>query len=270
MSSVPREVLRDVLQPLDRWTLDDVQFSNRRFLQLVLERMSDVCFREIDSAGFIATDVKKVGMSFYSIHTGGRSKRKISNDHKDSARLFSQFVQALRSSRVARLALYELVFTPELAALILESPITVRELCFDVDSCAELTPTQLNKVLQHFSPTVLSPLEGQFRASQISDELVRARFNNGMLEASFPHVAPVDGGCFFVSDDAIVELYMLQDIQVGQEEDEPYVQLELHNGSFTNYLFKRLVEASSVSTRTQSLKIVLSPSPVEDETFTTL
>ncbi|KAH7725255.1 hypothetical protein AAVH_07046 [Aphelenchoides avenae] len=54
LSNVPDEVLRVVLLPLGRWTLDAVQFTNRRLLQLITERMSDVCSREIKATSFRA------------------------------------------------------------------------------------------------------------------------------------------------------------------------------------------------------------------------
>ncbi|KAH7703313.1 hypothetical protein AAVH_29510, partial [Aphelenchoides avenae] len=103
MSSVPSEVFRDVLQPLDRWILDDVQMTNRRFLQLIVESLSDVCLRQVNSAGFLTPNGNMDGTWF--VQVDGPTKRKISHAHKDTARLFSDFVQALRSSRVAYLTI---------------------------------------------------------------------------------------------------------------------------------------------------------------------
>lgn len=107
MSSVPSEVLRDILLPLDRWTLDDVQFTNRRFLQLILEHMSDVCLRQVDTASTGGLFTHKNGDTelLTTIHLIDRPERNISNHHKDAAHLVSQFVQALRGSQVKWLAL---------------------------------------------------------------------------------------------------------------------------------------------------------------------
>lgn len=106
MSSVPREVLRDVLHPLNRRTLDAVQFTNRRFLQTILEQMSDVCLRQIVAASFKAANPNENTYATWFIHIRGRPgfpDRKIQSSHEDAARLFWEFLQALRSSRVTRL-----------------------------------------------------------------------------------------------------------------------------------------------------------------------
>lgn len=107
MSSMPSEVLRDVLLPLDRWILDDLQFTNRRFLRLITERMSDVCLREIRYASVGGLVRHKGGRTdVYSvIHVDDQPERRtISNDHhEDTAYLFTQLMQALRSSRAAAL-----------------------------------------------------------------------------------------------------------------------------------------------------------------------
>lgn len=104
LPSVPGEVLRDFLLPPDRWTLYDVQFTCRRFLRLSTERMSDVCLRNIYYAAFNASDKYYIdspkGASFFIHVDGGEREQRISKAHKDIARLFSQFVQALRSSLV--------------------------------------------------------------------------------------------------------------------------------------------------------------------------
>lgn len=96
MSSLPGEVLRDVLQPLDRWTLDDVQFTDHRFLQLIMLHMSDVCLRQIHFADFNASN--ESGTSYTQMD--GELDREISCSHEDTASVFTEFLQALRSSRV--------------------------------------------------------------------------------------------------------------------------------------------------------------------------
>ncbi|KAH7693168.1 hypothetical protein AAVH_39803 [Aphelenchoides avenae] len=148
MSSVPSEILEDVLMPLDRWTLDDAQFTDGRFMQLITERMSNVCLRKINFALFKAPNesnnpdgtslvnmfIRKINFALFQapyenddtggtslITMDGRPERR--NAHKNTARLFADFVQALRSSSVAIMILNGLVFTPELAALILQTPI---------------------------------------------------------------------------------------------------------------------------------------------------
>ncbi|KAH7723018.1 hypothetical protein AAVH_09490 [Aphelenchoides avenae] len=86
MSSLPSEVLEDVLLPLHRWTLDDVQFTDRRFLRLILERMSDVCLRQIESAHFDAPNANAAGS--YVIRISSQTERQISNSRNDAALLF--------------------------------------------------------------------------------------------------------------------------------------------------------------------------------------
>ncbi|KAH7725823.1 hypothetical protein AAVH_06666 [Aphelenchoides avenae] len=204
MSSLPREVLRDVLLPLNRWALDDVQFISRRFLQLIMESMSGVCLRQLDGASYRAPD-DDTDEYEYVVFQYGRPERKVSNAHEDSAQLFLEFVQALRSSHIEHLELASFIFAPEHAALVLQVPIVADTLSLIGGSCAELTATKLRRVLLHFSPTSLL-LHSLFRACQISDELIRALFTNGVRFASFPNKGPVDGGSFCVTDDAIVEL----------------------------------------------------------------
>ncbi|KAH7723028.1 hypothetical protein AAVH_09501 [Aphelenchoides avenae] len=225
MSSVPSEVLRDVLLPLDRWTLDDVQFIDRRFLRVIIDRMSDVCLRQISSAHFDAPHEKTVDRWSYEIRMDSRPERK--NAHKNTDHLFSEFVSALRSSRVACFILNGHVFTPERAALVLQTPIVAGALTLG-GSCAQLTPTQFHEVLLHFAPTSLNMAPCNLRACQITDGLN------------------------------------------GQEDGAParpilYEQLDVSNGRCTKDLFKRLVEASSLSTRTLPLRITVSPARFEDE-----
>ncbi|KAH7702840.1 hypothetical protein AAVH_29996, partial [Aphelenchoides avenae] len=100
MSSVPGEVLRDVLLPLDRWTLDGVQFTNRRFLRLIKERMPDVCLRQVDSACLWGSTTDP----YLAIYVNGRPEvRNIPQPHQTTAFLFSLLMQVLRSSRVEKL-----------------------------------------------------------------------------------------------------------------------------------------------------------------------
>ncbi|KAH7695745.1 hypothetical protein AAVH_37193, partial [Aphelenchoides avenae] len=96
LPSVPGEVLRDILLPLDRWTLDDAQFTCRRFLRLITERMWEVCLRKVYRAAFSASDKYYIyspkGASFF-IFIHRRQEREMREASKDIARLFSQFVQ---------------------------------------------------------------------------------------------------------------------------------------------------------------------------------
>lgn len=104
MSSMPPENLLDALQPLDRWTLDTVQFSNRRFLELTTNGMPNVSLRQVESADFRADD----GSSYWrvSIHPSGiPALRESWNGHGDFNDFFLTFLNALRSSRVACLVL---------------------------------------------------------------------------------------------------------------------------------------------------------------------
>ncbi|KAH7723017.1 hypothetical protein AAVH_09489 [Aphelenchoides avenae] len=258
MSSVPGEVLRDILLPLDRWTLDDVQFTDGRFLQLITERMSDVCLRQVNYADFSTPDAKTGENSSYVIRMDGRPER--TNAHEDTARLFSEFVQALRSSRVACMTLTELVFTPQLVALVLQTPIVAGALSFLQGSCAGLTPTQFQDTILHFAPASLNITACQLRASHLTDGLLRAL---SMRNVMFSSAVPVDGRKYSVTDDAVVDFCMQDDVSTSQQRDAPkrllYGELIMRHGSFTKGLFKRLVEASTVSVRTQPIRIDVSP-----------
>ncbi|KAH7714717.1 hypothetical protein AAVH_17916 [Aphelenchoides avenae] len=268
MSSLPGEVLEDVLQPLDRWTLDDVQFTNGRFLQLIMERMSDVCLRQLYTASFRAPEKNwDTDGSFYCIQVLGRPDRSTTKSHMDGAQLFSEFVQALRSSRVADLTIDRLIFTPALAALVLQVPIVADELSFDDCSCDGLTPAQFRKLVLHFSPTSLDLDTCRLRACQIDNEFLRALFSGRVLCMAFPTVEPMGGGSFAVTDDAVVEFCLQPDVpsEEGDAASEIGIdELTLQNGRFTKDLFKRLVEASRTSTRTRPLRIVVSPVRVTD------
>ncbi|KAH7708166.1 hypothetical protein AAVH_24594 [Aphelenchoides avenae] len=269
MSSLPSEVLEDVLQPLDRWTLDDVQFTNRRLLQLIMERMSDVCLRQLYTASFSAPEKNwETDGSFYCIQVLGRPDRSPTKRHMDGGQLFSEFVQALRSSRVAHLDIDQLVFTPAHAALVLQVPIVADELRFVESSCDGLTAAQFRKIVLHVSPTSLDLDTCRLRACQINDEFLRALFNGRVLCMAFPTVEPVGGGSFAVTDDAVVEFCLQPDVpsEEGDAASEIAIdELTLQNGRFTQDLFKRLVEASRASTRTRPLRIVVSPVHVKDK-----
>ncbi|KAH7723015.1 hypothetical protein AAVH_09487 [Aphelenchoides avenae] len=67
-----------------------------------------------------------------------------------------------------------------------------------------------------------------------------------------------------MTDDAIVDFCVQEDVPVDKEKDaEPkqrlHGELVVRNGRCTKDLFKRLVEASSMSLRTQSLRIAVFP-----------
>ncbi|KAH7710431.1 hypothetical protein AAVH_22281 [Aphelenchoides avenae] len=241
MSSVPSEVLRDVLLPLDRWTLDGVQFTDRRFLRLIMERISDVCLRRVYHANF---RVENADATAY-IQVDGRAEQKVT--HRSTSRLFTEFMQALRSGHVKFLTLQGLVFTPALAALVLQAPIVAEALSLVQGNCAELTVTQFNKVLLHFSPTELVIHACQLRACHLTDELIRALSWNGVRHIKFQNLVPVDGGSFAVTDDAIVAFCVQPDVPTSQEGDAVqkgrlHGELVVSNGSCTKDLFKRLVE----------------------------
>src|SRR5688572_9822320 len=104
-----------------------------------------------------------------------------------------------------------IVFTPELAALVLQAPIVADELRLDAEAnCAELTPTQFHEFVLHFSPTSLGFTYSHLRPSQITNGFlralsIRALSNNRLLRAVFPRKLPADGGSFCATDDAIVD-----------------------------------------------------------------
>ncbi|KAH7714714.1 hypothetical protein AAVH_17913 [Aphelenchoides avenae] len=238
MASVPGEVLEDVLQPLDRWTLDAVQFTNRRFLRLIAERMKEVCLRQLSYAHAVFnTSNEDAECNSYVRINDGPKRRNISNAHKDPVHLLSAFLKALRSSRVEALTFSGLTFTPAIATLLLESPITAHQLSFLTGSCTELTSTQFRDVVLHLSPTSLCLYSCLLRACQINDEFLCSLPKNHVRRASFQNLVPVDGDSFCVTDDAVVDFCMQQDVCVGEEEDAPKPgpvgELVLHNGSFT-------------------------------------
>lgn len=109
MSSLPNEVLEHVLHPLDRWTLDAAQFTNRRFLQLIMKRMSDLYLRKIEFANFTVTNASSVGVAEYAVRIDGRPVRRDSAAYY-IADLFSEFLHLLRGSSVAYLYLWGKLF----------------------------------------------------------------------------------------------------------------------------------------------------------------
>ncbi|KAH7723027.1 hypothetical protein AAVH_09500 [Aphelenchoides avenae] len=237
-------------------------------------RLSDVCLRHLSSARFRAPNENANRDGRWVIQVDGRPERKRENALKDAARLFPDFVQALQSSHVANLTFSGFVFKSEHAALLLQTPIVTDALSVYSGSCAELTPAQLHDVLLHFSPISLdiqsySPMSWHvhncpLHASQLTDGLIRALSKNSLRNAEFPEMAPADGDIFRVTDDAIVDFFLLDEGRVAPMW-KPYAELVVFNGRFTKALFKRLVEANTVSVRTRPLRIIVSPSPVEDE-----
>ncbi|KAH7698862.1 hypothetical protein AAVH_34039, partial [Aphelenchoides avenae] len=160
-------------------------------------------------------------------------------------------------------------FTPELATLIFQAPIVAHALRIDEGSCADLTPTQFQEVLLHFSPASLDIDGCRLRACQLTDGFIRGLSKARVQCMTFYNLVPVDADNFGLTDDAIVDFCVQDDVQIGQEGDataqRSYEELDVCNGSFTKELFKRLVEASSASTRTQPLQITVSPFPFEEE-----
>ncbi|KAH7725616.1 hypothetical protein AAVH_06796 [Aphelenchoides avenae] len=266
MSSVPCEVLRDVLQPLNRWTLDGVQLTDRRLLRLITKRMSDVCLRHVRfaSVGGLTKHNGKTDVTS-TIHFIDRPERNISNYYEDAPPLFSKLMQALRSSCIETLMIGWLTLTPELAALVLQTPMVVHKLKMDDVSCAELTPVQFQEVILHFSPALLDVGSRRLRACLLTDDFIRA-LSKKASRISFGNGAPVDGGSFHVTDDAVVDFCAQQDVANGEAGDhtsewKPYAELIFYHGRFTKDLFRRLVEASTASMRSQTLRIVVCPIP---------
>lgn len=133
---IPSEVLDDILKPLSRWTLDDVQIAKRRLLHAITTRMVDVCLREIDYANF---DASEGTGRWYLIDAEGRNSKTSSDTAMSTAHRFTEFIRELQSATVTYLrfegkphyprrrenhSLHNsgrsgLIFTPELAELIL-------------------------------------------------------------------------------------------------------------------------------------------------------
>ncbi|KAH7713280.1 hypothetical protein AAVH_19394, partial [Aphelenchoides avenae] len=245
MSSMPPENLLDALQPLDRWTLDTVQFSNRRFLELTTNGMPNVSLRQVESADFRADD----GSSYWrvSIHPSGiPALRESWNGHGDFNDFFLTFLNALRSSRVACLVLTGVTFTPALAALVVEAPIIAHQLRFEGCTFAELTPNEFHELALHFSPTSLKLSSTHHGEGHLADAFLRQLGTKGVRRIEFPRMAS-DGGSCYVTDDAVVEFFVQPDVPVGQgggpsSEWEPYGELHLESARFTKDLLKRIVE----------------------------
>ncbi|KAH7715348.1 hypothetical protein AAVH_17281 [Aphelenchoides avenae] len=243
MSSVPGEVLKDILQPLSRWTLDAVQLTDKRFRQLIFGHMSDVCLRQIYHAVFQAPNEYEGGRWF--IRVDNPPTREISRAHEDTARLFSEFVQALSSSCLGLLTLCRLVFTPQTAELLLQTTIHSGKLCLMEANCAELTSAQFREVLLRFSPSCLSFDACHLRQCQISDELIQAIIEKRARFFSSDSTVPLDSGRFCVTDAAIVDFCSQPDVEIRREGEGAIGELELHGGIFTKGLFQRLVEVST-------------------------
>lgn len=129
-----------------------------------------------------------------------------------------------------------LVFTPDLAALVLQTPVVTDWLGFFKGNFAVLAPTQFHEVLVHFSPTSLNITGCAMRASQLMERLLGGISENCVRHAKYQDMVPVYGG---MTDDAIIDFCLLEDVHIG----------ELHKGSFTKELFKRLVEVSTCTSR---------------------
>src|SRR5688572_985940 len=99
-----------------------------------------------------------------------------------------------------------LSFTPELAALVLRTPVTTDWLGFFAGSFAALTPTQFQDVLLHFSPTSLNITGCSMRASQLMERLIGAISENRL-----------DGGSSCMTDDAIIDFSLEEDVQTDKE-----------------------------------------------------
>ncbi|KAH7720487.1 hypothetical protein AAVH_12020 [Aphelenchoides avenae] len=271
MSPLPRGVLEDVLKWLDRWTLDSFQISSRRFLQLIREHMSNLCLRRISTADFGASALPSVENTTYGssyVIEVDAPKLEITDDHKDATQLFLEFMQALRSSCVGFCRIGGLIFTPDLAAFVLQTPVVSYALRFEAASCAELTTVQFHNVVRHFSPTSLDIDGCHLHAGQITVGFLRDLRTNRVRQIQFLRMVPVDGGSFPVTDDAIIDFCVQEDTPIGQEVGQARSldgELVVRNGTFTKDLFKRLVEASSVSMRALPLRIIVSPVRVEDD-----
>lgn len=134
------------------------------------------------------------------------------------------------------------VFTPELAALVLQTPVVATTLFLQNGSCAELTPTLFQKVVLHFSLTLLHVYRCHLRSSHITDGFLEA-LSKSVRRTKVWDMVPVDGDRFDVTDDALVERCLQEDAH-ADEEDMEKVEF-LCKGSFTKDLFKRLVEVST-------------------------
>lgn len=151
-----------------------------------------------------------------------------------------------------------IAFTPELATLVSQTPITARDLCVRAGSCVELTPAQFHALVVHFSPTKLqlgpNPANApRLRVRQLDDEFLQALAKNRLRRASLPKSNPVDGDRFIVTDDGIIDFCMQPDEPAGQgvDEQKPYTELLVSNGSFSKDIFKRMVEVSARCCRTR-------------------
>lgn len=106
MSSLPSDVLEDILHSLDQWTLDGAPFTEGRFRQLISERLSVVCLRKFDYASFRAPGQNENVDATSFIRIDALRHRLFSKADRNTARLFADFVRVLRCSRVTYLVLY--------------------------------------------------------------------------------------------------------------------------------------------------------------------
>ncbi|KAH7695695.1 hypothetical protein AAVH_37242, partial [Aphelenchoides avenae] len=247
MSSLPCEVMVDTLVPLNRWTLDSVQSTNRRFWRLIHERMSDVCLREISHAKLNTYGASVKAVANASIHVKGPPELEFAN-HKYIVPLkyFTAFIASLRSSRIDTLDVSDLPITPGISTLFREGPIITRQLNLDGITCATVSPAQFHSFILHLSPSSLRFDGGRFRAEHFSDDLIRALCKNGTTHMHLPNAEPTDGGSYRVTDDAIVEFCVEQDVREGEERrgvsSRPFGEIVVHYSDTTPNLFKRLVE----------------------------
>ncbi|KAH7693107.1 hypothetical protein AAVH_39863, partial [Aphelenchoides avenae] len=109
------------------------------------------------------------------------------------------------------------------------------------------------EVFLHFAPMYVDVTGCHLRACQLTDEFIRtlskysSRLTMQYGVRGTQYGAPVDGGSFYVTDDAVVDFCAQREVGIGNEGEalsirEPHGELILCHGSFTKDLFKRLVE----------------------------
>lgn len=102
MSTLPREVLLDVLLPLDRSSLDSALSVDSNFLEVIREKMADVCLRNLEYARFYPSQK----LSLIRAKDGRVCSPWTLQGGKLTLDVLEVFLLALRSSCVEKLDFY--------------------------------------------------------------------------------------------------------------------------------------------------------------------
>lgn len=102
MSTLPREVLLDVLLPLDRCSLDSALLVDRNFLKVISRKMDDICLRNLEYARFYPSQK----LSLIRAKDGRVCSPWTLRGGKLTLDVLEVFLLALRSSCIEKLDFY--------------------------------------------------------------------------------------------------------------------------------------------------------------------